>query len=64
MEDVRLYRTLATLVRDVPLPGTLEDLRWRGVPGDAFAAWCDDVRASESLRSRRTMRPGGSRASV
>ena len=54
MEDARLYRTLATLVRDVPLAETLDDLRWRGVRGDAFAKWCDDVRASETMRARGT----------
>jgi 5'-3' exonuclease len=52
MEDARLYRTLATLVRDVPLKETLEDLRWRGVPREAFGAWCDEVGASESMRAR------------
>jgi len=30
LADVLLYRELATLRRDVPLPGTLEDLRYRG----------------------------------
>lgn len=38
--DAMLYRTLATLVRDVPLPQDLEALRFRGVPRDAFRAWC------------------------
>jgi 5'-3' exonuclease len=31
-EEATLYRRLATLVRDVPLVESLEDLRWRGVP--------------------------------
>jgi 5'-3' exonuclease len=30
-EDALLYRTLATLRRDVPLPESVEQLRWRGV---------------------------------
>ncbi|HET6922504.1 MAG TPA: 5'-3' exonuclease H3TH domain-containing protein [Anaeromyxobacteraceae bacterium] len=34
-----LYRRLATLVRDVPLPESLDDLRWRGVPRAGFEAW-------------------------
>jgi 5'-3' exonuclease len=38
-EDALLYRRLATLVADVPLAETLDDLRWRGVPPDRFAAW-------------------------
>jgi 5'-3' exonuclease len=51
MGDARLYRTLATLVTDVPLPGDLEGLRYRGVSG-AFGAWCDEVLAGSSLRAR------------
>jgi 5'-3' exonuclease len=54
MDDARLYRTLATLVRDVPLAETLSDLEWRGVRRDAFELWCDQARASESLRARGT----------
>jgi len=38
-EDALLYRRLATLVTDVPLAEGLEDLRWRGVPRERFAAW-------------------------
>jgi 5'-3' exonuclease len=39
LNDVLLYRRLATLVTDVPLPESLEDLRWRGVPRDRLAAF-------------------------
>ena len=42
-EAVLLYRRLATLVTDVPLPETLEDLRWRGVPRERFEAWCAEL---------------------
>jgi 5'-3' exonuclease len=38
-DDALLYRRLATLVTDVPLAETLEDLRWRGVPRQRFDAW-------------------------
>jgi 5'-3' exonuclease len=51
MEAALLYRKLATLVDDVPLAEGLEDLAWRGVPRDAFEAWCDRVGATH-LRSR------------
>jgi 5'-3' exonuclease len=44
-----LYRRLATLVRDVPLRESLDDLRWRGVPQQAFDAWCRAVGAPEGL---------------
>jgi 5'-3' exonuclease len=50
--DALLYRKLATLVRDVPLPQTLDDLRWRGVPRAAFDGWCDAIGASDGLRSQ------------
>ena len=36
-EDAALYKRLATLVEDVPLPESLEDLRWRGAHRDSFA---------------------------
>jgi 5'-3' exonuclease len=52
MKDAVLYRTLATLVRDVPLAETLRDLEWRGVKDGAFEAWCEQVRASDGLRER------------
>jgi 5'-3' exonuclease len=51
MTDALLYRKLATLFEDVPLPERLEDLAWRGVPRAAFAAWCDRMDAND-LRDR------------
>ncbi|HEY0705829.1 MAG TPA: 5'-3' exonuclease H3TH domain-containing protein [Polyangia bacterium] len=41
-----LYRQLATLIDDVPLQESLEDLRFRGVPRARFEAWCDSVGAT------------------
>jgi 5'-3' exonuclease len=52
-EEALLYRKLATLVTDVPLPERLEDLRWRGVPRAAYAEWCERLGAPELLQ-----RPG------
>ena len=46
-----LYRELATLVTDLDLPETLDDLAWRGASEAAWLAWCDEV-GSESLRTR------------
>jgi 5'-3' exonuclease len=46
-----LYRKLATLIDDVPLGETLEDLAWSGVPRPAFEAFCDRVE-SQGLRER------------
>lgn len=42
-EDARLYRTLATLVKDVPLRESLEDLAWKGVPRERYLALCDTL---------------------
>ncbi len=39
--EAYLYRTLATLRRDVPLDETLEDLEWRGADRDRFTMLCD-----------------------
>lgn len=39
--DANLYRTLAELVTDVPLPQSLDDLEWAGVPRGPFEAWCE-----------------------
>jgi 5'-3' exonuclease len=44
-EAAVLYRRLATLVNDVPLSESLEDLRWRGVPRARFEEWCAEVGA-------------------
>lgn len=40
-EEAFLYRRLATLVEDVPLPETLDDLTFHGVPRQAYEAWCE-----------------------
>lgn len=39
-EEAMLFKRLATLRTDVPLPERLGDLRWRGVPHRRFAAFC------------------------
>ena len=49
LEDVLLYRRLATLIEDVPLPQSLEELRWAGVPREKFSAWCAQHDAPELL---------------
>ena len=42
-EVVLLYRTLATLRRDVPLGEALGDLEHQGVPRGAFEEWCNQL---------------------
>ncbi|WP_242342684.1 5'-3' exonuclease [Anaeromyxobacter terrae] len=48
-EAAVLYRRLATLVSDVPLAESLEDLCWRGIPRARFEAWCDELGARSLL---------------
>ena len=47
-EEVALYKRLATLVRDVPLAESLDDLEWRGVPSEPFRALCDELAVKEA----------------
>ena len=49
--EVELYRTLATLRVDAPLPDDLDDLRWEGADRDAFEGLCDEL-GFTSLRTR------------
>ena len=48
--DALLYKKLATLVTDVPLPQSLEDLRWKGPTAD-WAAMCERLGADD-LKTR------------
>ncbi len=41
--DALLYKRLATLVRDVPLAESIEDLEYRGAPRAAFAALAEQL---------------------
>jgi len=53
LPEALLYRKLATLVRDVPLPQTsLEELRHRGAPPDLMAAFCAATGATLRAPSR------------
>ena len=45
LEEVMLFRELATLVTDVPLPETLDDLRWKGAHRDEFTAMAERLGA-------------------
>ena len=44
--DALLYRKLATLVDEVPLAESLDDLCFRGVPRTRFEAWCGELGAT------------------
>jgi len=52
-DDAVLYRTLATLVEDVPLAESLEDLAWHGARRREYLELCDEL-ASTRLRDRPT----------
>lgn len=42
-EPAVLYKRLATLREDVPLPESLDDLRWRGARREALTRFCADL---------------------
>jgi hypothetical protein len=44
-DEAYLYRELATLRLDAPIPETLDELRWRGVPRPAFEALVEELGA-------------------
>jgi 5'-3' exonuclease len=46
--DALLYRTLARLRTDVPLPETLDDLRWAGARREALLAICERIGETEA----------------
>jgi 5'-3' exonuclease len=50
-EQAFLYRTLARLRTDAPVATSLGELEHRGVPRDAFLAWCESVGA-RTLKGR------------
>ena len=53
-EEARLYKQLATLATDVPLPETLPELRWRGAHEERYRALEDAL--GELPRPRRFRR--------
>jgi 5'-3' exonuclease len=55
-EAAVLYRTLATVVRDVPV-GTVDDWQWRG-PTSEFAAMCTDLGAERLVDRVARLTPG------
>lgn len=48
--QAELYRVLATLRTDVPLPQELDDLRYRGLDWPRFEAICHELGAAELLQ--------------
>lgn len=50
-DDALLYKKLATLVTDVPLPESLDELAFRGVPRESFDTLCTQLE-SKDLRTR------------
>jgi 5'-3' exonuclease len=51
MGEALLYRYLAQLRTDVPLPDSLSDLEWKGVPRERYLALCDEL-GLEGLKDR------------
>ncbi len=57
-EDALLFRRLATLRTDVPIPESLDDLRWRGPRLDNLTALCRDLGETD-LPARLAAAPAG-----
>lgn len=51
ISEALLYRYLALLRTDVPLPDSLGDLEWKGAPRQRYEALCDELGFSD-LKSR------------
>lgn len=51
--DALLYRRLATLIDDLPVAESLEDVAFHGVPRERFLEWCEKNDVNE-LRERPT----------
>jgi len=51
MGEALLYRFLAQLRTDVPLPDSLGDLEWHGVPRQRYEALCDEL-GFDGLKNR------------
>jgi hypothetical protein len=47
--EAALFKILATLRTDVPLPQSLDDLRWRGAHRRQLAALCDQIGEKEII---------------
>ncbi len=56
-DDAILYKKLATLVRDVPLPESLADLEHEGVPRAPFAKLLELLKATDLTRLSPRLRP-------
>jgi 5'-3' exonuclease len=52
-DDALLYRKLATLVDTVPIEGSLEDLRFCGVPRARFMSWGDELGVARLKKAPR-----------
>ncbi len=61
-DDALLFRTLATLVRDVPVFKKVDELRWSG-PRSDFDAFARDIKAPE-LAGRAAAASGAKRSAV
>jgi 5'-3' exonuclease len=57
LDDAFLYRKLATLVADVPLRESLEELRYQGLPRDRFEDFCARSGAADLARKWTGLAP-------
>ncbi|HEX9295007.1 MAG TPA: 5'-3' exonuclease H3TH domain-containing protein, partial [Polyangiaceae bacterium] len=57
-DEALLYRKLATLVETVPVQGSLDDLRFDGVPRARFETWCDALGVTTLKTAPKRWHPG------
>jgi 5'-3' exonuclease len=48
-DTLRLYRTLAVLRVDCPIPRTVEELEWRGADREQLDAFCKEIEVDPSM---------------
>jgi hypothetical protein len=58
-EEAMLFRRLATLRTDVPLPETIDDLRWRGGRRAELEALCEEIGEPEIAKRMPLWRDAG-----
>ncbi len=56
-DEALFYRKLATLVDDIAVANSLEELQFRGVPRAAFERWCDSLGVERLKTMPRRWRP-------
>lgn len=54
--DALLYKRLATLIDDVPLPEDLDAIKWRGADRGPWTQWCESADAADLIGRPKAFR--------